>query len=75
MVLDFMKGGELLTRITNSKNKYLSEQTSKLYFYQICLAVKYLHDNGNYFKLLYEMEKIIFFIYFILRHYASRLKT
>ncbi|XP_052851671.1 ovarian-specific serine/threonine-protein kinase Lok isoform X1 [Drosophila gunungcola] len=44
MVLEFMRGGDLLNRIIN--NKLLSEETSKLYFYQMCHAVKYLHDRG-----------------------------
>lgn len=44
MVLEFMKGGDLLTRITS--NKYLSEKTSKLFFLQMCHAVKYLHAKG-----------------------------
>lgn len=41
MVLEFMKGGDLLNRII--KNKYLPEKTSKLFFLQMCHAVKYLH--------------------------------
>lgn len=44
MVLEFMRGGDLLSRIT--KNKRLSESISKLYFFQMCHAVKYLHDKG-----------------------------
>ncbi|EDX05583.1 GD24241 [Drosophila simulans] len=44
MVLEFMRGGDLLNRIIS--NKLLSEDTSKLYFYQMCHAVKYLHDRG-----------------------------
>ncbi|XP_033161929.1 ovarian-specific serine/threonine-protein kinase Lok isoform X1 [Drosophila mauritiana] len=44
MVLEFMRGGDLLNRIIS--NKLLSENTSKLYFYQMCHAVKYLHDRG-----------------------------
>ncbi|CAD6997033.1 ovarian-specific serine/threonine-protein kinase Lok [Ceratitis capitata] len=44
MVLEFMKGGDLLNRIVT--NKYLTEPISKLYFYQMCHAVKYLHDKG-----------------------------
>lgn len=41
--LEFMKGGELLTRI--QKKKFLSEANSKLFFYQMCDAIKYLHDQ------------------------------
>uniref|UniRef100_A0A1B0FRF0 Ovarian-specific serine/threonine-protein kinase Lok n=1 Tax=Glossina morsitans morsitans TaxID=37546 RepID=A0A1B0FRF0_GLOMM len=44
MVMEFMKGGDLLNRIVNKKR--LSEQISKLYFYQMCHAVHYLHSNG-----------------------------
>jgi len=45
MVLEFMRGGDLLNRIIS--NKLLSEEISKLYFYQMCHAVKYLHDRGK----------------------------
>jgi len=45
MVLEFMRGGDLLIRIIS--NKLLSEDISKLYFYQMCHAVKYLHDRGK----------------------------
>lgn len=38
-----MEGGELFERIVKSR---ISESTVKLYFYQILLAVQYLHDNG-----------------------------
>ncbi|KAL9890794.1 LOW QUALITY PROTEIN: ovarian-specific serine/threonine-protein kinase Lok-like [Glossina fuscipes fuscipes] len=44
MVMEFMKGGDLLNRIVSKKR--LSEQISKLYFYQMCHAVQYLHSNG-----------------------------
>uniref|UniRef100_A0A182NBU3 non-specific serine/threonine protein kinase n=1 Tax=Anopheles dirus TaxID=7168 RepID=A0A182NBU3_9DIPT len=44
MVLEYMKGGDLLTRIL--ENRYLTEKTAKLYFLQMCLAVKYLHEQG-----------------------------
>ncbi|XP_058818022.1 ovarian-specific serine/threonine-protein kinase Lok isoform X2 [Topomyia yanbarensis] len=44
MVLEYMKGGELLGRILSKKG--LSEKTAKLYFLQICHAVKYLHAKG-----------------------------
>ncbi|KAH8377497.1 hypothetical protein KR093_005759 [Drosophila rubida] len=45
MVLEFMRGGDLLNRIISKK--LLNEDTSKLYFYQMCHAVKYLHDRGK----------------------------
>ncbi|KAM4051150.1 serine/threonine-protein kinase Chk2 isoform 1-T2 [Anomaloglossus baeobatrachus] len=43
IVLEMMEGGELFHRILKSRPK---ESTLKLYFYQILLAVQYLHDNG-----------------------------
>lgn len=43
MVLEFMEGGDLLHRIIDNTN--LSEQTSKLFFLQLCHAVKYLHGK------------------------------
>ncbi|XP_037960574.1 ovarian-specific serine/threonine-protein kinase Lok [Teleopsis dalmanni] len=44
MVLELMKGGDLLNRIINKKR--LSEKISKLFFFQMCSAVKYLHHKG-----------------------------
>ncbi|KAL5281534.1 CHEK2 family protein [Megaselia abdita] len=44
MVIAYMKGGDLLSRILTKKR--LSENISKLFFYQLCTAVKYLHDMG-----------------------------
>lgn len=41
MVLELMKGGDLLHRII--KHKYLPEKICKLFFLQMCHAVKYLH--------------------------------
>lgn len=41
--LEFMKGGELLARI--QKKKFLTETNSKLFFYQMCAAIKYLHEQ------------------------------
>lgn len=43
ITLELMKGGDLLTRIQN--NKYLREENAKLFFYQMCHAIKYLHDR------------------------------
>lgn len=56
MVLEFMRGGDLLNRIISKK--LLPEDTAKLYFYQMCHAVKYLHDKGGsnrYNKLGYTL--------------------
>lgn len=43
IMLELMQGGDLLRRIQS--NHFLSESLSKLYFYQICHAIKYLHDR------------------------------
>lgn len=43
MVIAYMKGGDLLSRILSKKR--LSENISKFFFYQLCTAVKCLHDN------------------------------
>lgn len=43
MLLDFMAGGDLHTRITH--NDFLTEDNAKFFFYQICKGVKYLHDH------------------------------
>ncbi|KAM9526327.1 serine/threonine-protein kinase Chk2 isoform 1-T1 [Guaruba guarouba] len=44
IVLELMEGGELYDRL--SRPVKMKEATCKLYFYQMLLAVKYLHDNG-----------------------------
>ncbi|EGW02427.1 serine/threonine-protein kinase Chk2 isoform X1 [Cricetulus griseus] len=44
IVLELMEGGELFDRVVG--NKRLKEATCKLYFYQMLLAVQYLHENG-----------------------------
>uniref|UniRef100_A0A8C8VLE6 Serine/threonine-protein kinase Chk2 n=1 Tax=Pelusios castaneus TaxID=367368 RepID=A0A8C8VLE6_9SAUR len=44
IVLELMEGGELYDRISRSTK--MKETTCKLYFYQMLLAVKYLHENG-----------------------------
>ncbi|EAA12282.4 AGAP008341-PA, partial [Anopheles gambiae str. PEST] len=44
MVLEYMQGGDLLTRIMD--NGYLPEDTAKFYFYQLCHAIHYLHSQG-----------------------------
>ncbi|KAM9330827.1 serine/threonine-protein kinase Chk2 [Gastrophryne carolinensis] len=43
IVLELMEGGELFDRVLSSR---LKESTAKLYFYQMLLAVQYLHENG-----------------------------
>nr|XP_023018344.1 ovarian-specific serine/threonine-protein kinase Lok-like [Leptinotarsa decemlineata] len=44
IVLEYMKGGELSTRI--SCGPTFSESTAKFFFYQMVLAVQYLHSVG-----------------------------
>nr|XP_051682609.1 serine/threonine-protein kinase Chk2 isoform X3 [Oryctolagus cuniculus] len=44
IVLELMEGGELFEKVVG--NKRLKEATCKLYFYQMLLAVQYLHENG-----------------------------
>nr|XP_020025088.1 serine/threonine-protein kinase Chk2 isoform X4 [Castor canadensis] len=44
IVLELMEGGELFDKVVGSKG--LKEATCKLYFYQMLLAVQYLHENG-----------------------------
>lgn len=43
ITLEYMRGGDLLSRIIN-KN-FLPEQNAKLFFYQMCHAIKYLHSQ------------------------------
>jgi len=44
IILELMEGGELLDRIRNKGR--LSESCAKLIFYQVVLAVHYLHKAG-----------------------------
>uniref|UniRef100_A0A8C5LPD5 Serine/threonine-protein kinase Chk2 n=1 Tax=Leptobrachium leishanense TaxID=445787 RepID=A0A8C5LPD5_9ANUR len=44
IVLELMEGGELFDRVVSTSR--LKESTAKLYFYQMLLAVQYLHENG-----------------------------
>lgn len=43
IVLELMRGGDLLTRI--QRQTHLPEENSKMFFYQMCHAIKYLHDQ------------------------------
>ncbi|XP_030758715.1 serine/threonine-protein kinase Chk2 [Sitophilus oryzae] len=45
IVLEYMAGGELNNRIIAVHNE-LDEDLSKFYFFQMILAVQYLHSNG-----------------------------
>lgn len=44
IVLEYLEGGELSSRISSCS--YLSESNVKFFFYQIILAVQYLHSKG-----------------------------
>ncbi|XP_077377428.1 serine/threonine-protein kinase Chk2 isoform X2 [Festucalex cinctus] len=44
IVLELMEGGELFQRLKSQQR--LSEDTAKLYFYQMLKAVQYLHSQG-----------------------------
>ena len=44
IVLELMEGGELFDRVVGHKR--LKEATCKLYFYQMLLAMQYLHEHG-----------------------------
>ncbi|XP_062999837.1 serine/threonine-protein kinase Chk2 isoform X2 [Elgaria multicarinata webbii] len=44
IVLELMEGGELFDKVVPPAR--LSEATCKLYFYQMLLAVQYLHEHG-----------------------------
>lgn len=44
IVLEYLEGGELSSRISSGTS--LSESNAKFFFYQIALAVQYLHSKG-----------------------------
>ncbi|CAL8240295.1 unnamed protein product [Gadus morhua 'NCC'] len=44
IVLELMEGGELFNRVKAGQG--LDEAVAKLYFYQMLMAVEYLHRNG-----------------------------
>lgn len=44
ILLEFMKGGDLITRIQAAN--HFSESLTKFIFYQICCGVQYLHDQN-----------------------------
>jgi serine/threonine-protein kinase Chk2 len=43
MIMEFCPGGDLMARI--QLKKFLGECTAKIYFYQICNAISYLHSQ------------------------------
>lgn len=46
MVLELMRGGDMITRISKMPQRRLPESQAKFYFIQMCEAIKYLHDKG-----------------------------
>lgn len=54
VVLEYVKGGELSKRLRSSA---LTETHSKFLFYQIALAVQYLHSQGITHRDLKVMTK------------------
>ncbi|XP_062822722.1 serine/threonine-protein kinase Chk2-like isoform X2 [Anolis carolinensis] len=56
IVLELMEGGELFYKVRRPAK--LSEETCKLYFYQMLLAVQYLHQNGIIHRDL-KLENIL----------------
>ncbi|XP_067329683.1 serine/threonine-protein kinase Chk2 [Anolis sagrei] len=56
IVLELMEGGELFYKVRRPAK--LSEETSKFYFYQMLLAVQYLHQNGIIHRDL-KLENIL----------------
>ena len=44
IILELMEGGELFERIKQTSG--LSEKSAKFIFYQVVLAVDYLHEHG-----------------------------
>lgn len=46
ILIEFMAGGDLITRIQNAEKKFFSERLTKFVFYQICCGVQYLHDRN-----------------------------
>lgn len=45
IVLELMEGGELFDRIRQTKTG-LGDRNAKMIFYQVALAVQYLHSEG-----------------------------
>ncbi|KAH8286157.1 hypothetical protein KR054_003484, partial [Drosophila jambulina] len=54
--LELMSGGDLLDRI--NRKKRLSEEISKLYFCQMCHAIKYIHSR-NIIHRDFKLENIL----------------
>ena len=50
ILTEYMEGGELFDRV---KNGPLREGDAKLYFFQLAMAVKYLHDHDIIHRYLF----------------------
>lgn len=46
MILELMRGGDMISRISKMPQRRLTESSAKFFFIQICEAMKYLHDKG-----------------------------
>lgn len=45
LILDYADGGTLFDRITTNPKMHLPEDICKLFFYQLCNAIGYLHER------------------------------
>lgn len=85
IVLELMEGGELFEKI-RGKGK-LSESCAKLIFYQVILAVRYLHNQdithrdlkvsffGHYFLYLYNTYIFFKYALFLFCNFIAREHT
>jgi len=46
IVMEMMRGGDLLNRIIHSPGKHLSEADAKFFMYQACCGIQHLHSKG-----------------------------
>lgn len=46
MILELMRGGDMISRISKMPQRRLPESSAKFFFIQMCEAMKYLHDKG-----------------------------
>ena len=46
MILELMRGGDMISRISKMPQRKLPEASAKFFFIQMCEAMKYLHDKG-----------------------------
>lgn len=79
IVLELMEGGELFERITSRGR--LTENHTKLIFYQVVLAVHYLHECGithrdlkvSYLIYVNMCNNIFICIYFLLNNHSLKI--